>query len=278
MKLIPLSGERGRGMFAQVDDDKAELVARYTWYLYIGETGRHYAIANVPGTRGGPMIKLHQLIAGFPFVDHEDGDGLNCQQHNLRKATKSQNGANSGSRAGHLSTKASAGARPPASGTLRSLSTAATGTSATSPMKRRRRTPTMLRPWKPGGTTPGLTSRLSCGNLRADASQDAGRAAIAALPGPGPPTSGWGRSVPVVKGGTSASSPTRRTRPGLMMRRRRRSGASPANFLAERARRRAERRATIVPLRAEGLTLEQIGDQLGITRQAAWQHLKQAAQ
>ena len=46
--------------------------------------------------------------------------------------------------------------------------------------------------------------------------------------------------------------------------------------VAERSRRRAERRATVVRLRTEGLTLEQIAGQVGITRAAVWNHLKQA--
>jgi hypothetical protein len=34
---------------------------------------------------------MHSLITGLELVDHEDGDGLNNQQYNLRPATISQN-------------------------------------------------------------------------------------------------------------------------------------------------------------------------------------------
>lgn len=44
-------------------------------------------------------------ISGRIIVDHRDGDGLNNQQHNLRKASKAQNGQNSQKRVCPTSSK-----------------------------------------------------------------------------------------------------------------------------------------------------------------------------
>jgi hypothetical protein len=37
---------------------------------------------------------MHTLITGLPFVDHEDGNGLNNQRYNLRPADHGLNNAN----------------------------------------------------------------------------------------------------------------------------------------------------------------------------------------
>lgn len=105
MQLIPLSGERGRGLFAQVDDDDCERAARYSWNLKTTTSGGQYAVAYVLGSgrRHHRKIYLHTLITGWSYVEHRDGDGLNCQRDNMRKATHRQNMANMKHRRGGTS-------------------------------------------------------------------------------------------------------------------------------------------------------------------------------
>jgi hypothetical protein len=100
--LIPLSGERGRGMFAQVDEADAAKVAGYSWSLKTSDGGNCYAVAYVRGSgrRGRRRVLMHTLLTGWARVDHEDGNGLNCTRRNMRKSTASQNGANSSARRG----------------------------------------------------------------------------------------------------------------------------------------------------------------------------------
>lgn len=81
---IALSGERGRGLFALVDVEDYEHVARWSWSL--GAQG-------YPCARRGP-VTLHRFIMGQPWIDHIDRDKLNNQRSNLRVATNAQNAQN----------------------------------------------------------------------------------------------------------------------------------------------------------------------------------------
>ena len=76
----------------QLDAADYAAVSIYCWSL-AQKRDKCYAIARVNGRR----VYLHRLIMGSPrgrIVDHEDGDGLNCQRHNLRVCTRSQNMGN----------------------------------------------------------------------------------------------------------------------------------------------------------------------------------------
>lgn len=86
-RWIPLT----RGLFALVDSDDYELVSQFSWSSTPGRK-TSYAV----GWVNGRVVKMHRLILGFPdeHVDHRDGNGLNNTRHNLRKATVSQNHAN----------------------------------------------------------------------------------------------------------------------------------------------------------------------------------------
>lgn len=91
---IPLSGRRGAGLYVIVDIRDAHL-ATHKWYAE--ERNRTvYARRDLPR---GPADKrrkqyLHQAILDVKFVDHRDGDGLNCRRCNLRSANASQNACN----------------------------------------------------------------------------------------------------------------------------------------------------------------------------------------
>lgn len=102
MRTIPLGGKRAAGRIALIDDEDWNLVSPYRWWVQeqvrVGPR-RHgpYAAATLPQHQN---IFMHNLILGHKRVDHADGDGLNNQRANLRIATRSQNGANSGPRRG----------------------------------------------------------------------------------------------------------------------------------------------------------------------------------
>lgn len=92
MKEIPLT----KGYIAQIDDWEYERVARWKWQVYLDRDGRAYAVHK----RAFPNkdIYLHRFIMDAPpgtLVDHKDGNGLNCQRHNMRLATHSDNMHNS---------------------------------------------------------------------------------------------------------------------------------------------------------------------------------------
>ena len=85
-----------QGKTALIDDDDADMVSRFKWRVQ-KDKHRFYAMACIP-QEGRPSkdISLHRLVMRFPKneVDHINGDGLDCQKHNLREATKSQNQRN----------------------------------------------------------------------------------------------------------------------------------------------------------------------------------------
>ena len=90
MKTIPLT----RGYVALVDDADFALVSAYKWRVATPSGHTAYAISG--NTKDNNAILMHRLILGIlndpsVFADHRNGDGLNNQRSNLRKATKQQN-------------------------------------------------------------------------------------------------------------------------------------------------------------------------------------------
>ena len=85
MKIINLT----YGKIALVDDKDYDFLSTFKWRAQ-KENIHWYAVASLEGQ----SIKMHWLIMPLdkPFVvDHADGNGLNNQRSNLRKATPSQN-------------------------------------------------------------------------------------------------------------------------------------------------------------------------------------------
>lgn len=81
------------GRYFEIDDEDYEVVSKYNWYaspkIYIYTLDR------------GEAIYLHRLLLDAnegELVDHQDRDPSNNRKYNLRKATVSQNAANSGPR------------------------------------------------------------------------------------------------------------------------------------------------------------------------------------
>ena len=105
MRTIVLGGRKAAGRVALVDDEDFEMACQRAWHVHGhvrpgGGIDGPYAKANLGG---GATIFLHNLITGLRYIDHVNGDGLDCRRSNLRAATKSQNGANRRSSAGSSS-------------------------------------------------------------------------------------------------------------------------------------------------------------------------------
>jgi hypothetical protein len=96
---IALSGKRGAGLAALVDDADAAAAEGYSWHLYTsggsGSRKINYARAYVRGSgkAGQLYVTLHGLLAGCQ-IDHVNGDGLDCRRVNMRPATPGQNSHN----------------------------------------------------------------------------------------------------------------------------------------------------------------------------------------
>lgn len=96
MKEIYLKGKNGTaftGLVAKVDDDDYEWLKNYNW-IAVKRNHTHYAIVK----SNKKQIQMHRVVLGINlptvFADHIDGNGLNNQKSNLRKATKFQNSCN----------------------------------------------------------------------------------------------------------------------------------------------------------------------------------------
>jgi hypothetical protein len=92
MKLIPLT----QGKFAQVDDWNYDWLMKWKWQAH-KDRYTYYAVRSswIEGKRC--RIAIHREILNAQKgikVDHQDRDGLNCLENNIRLATNSENGAN----------------------------------------------------------------------------------------------------------------------------------------------------------------------------------------
>jgi hypothetical protein len=91
MKSITLT----MGKVAQVSDHRFTELNKRKWRAHWNGWNWHAAT-----TINGKNVYLHRYIMGVTdsrvIVDHKDGDGLNCQDGNLRICTTSQNGMNRG--------------------------------------------------------------------------------------------------------------------------------------------------------------------------------------
>lgn len=83
------------GHVVLIDTADAPLVDGHHW---CANTTKLTTYAQAGGQRR-PLVLMHRLILGAPvgvLVDHRNGNGLDNRRANLRLATRSQNGANSG--------------------------------------------------------------------------------------------------------------------------------------------------------------------------------------
>lgn len=89
-----------KNKFALVDDEDYERISKYIWHAELDVTGIWYVKTNIRSNNKVTTIRLHRLVLNLnikdPQVDHINGNGLDCQKHNLRLATGTQNQANRG--------------------------------------------------------------------------------------------------------------------------------------------------------------------------------------
>src|SRR5437660_1379321 len=93
-----------QGYVALVDDEDFKRVSQFKWHARVVRrkdgSVRTVYVGRMTRRKDGSRIghKLHRFILGVTTpeveVDHKDGDGLNCQRHNLRKATHAENQQN----------------------------------------------------------------------------------------------------------------------------------------------------------------------------------------
>jgi hypothetical protein len=88
-----------RGMVALVDDEDFGAVSSRKWGARCSN-GLWYARSG----RGGKIAMHHFIMGSSEIIDHRDGNGLNNQRSNLRRATQAQN---MGNRAKHKTASSS---------------------------------------------------------------------------------------------------------------------------------------------------------------------------
>ena len=80
-----------------MDDEDYELVMRHKWQLKrVKNSARKYAITSIQKGGKKTSMTMHRFILEHysRLFDHWDGNGLNNQKSNLRKATNIENGRN----------------------------------------------------------------------------------------------------------------------------------------------------------------------------------------
>jgi len=89
MKEIQLT----KNQMAQVDDEDYVWLSRFKWHAAQCETvGKYYARTEMFNDKGKQTAFLmHNLILGAKNIDHRDGNSLNNQKANLRRATQRDN-------------------------------------------------------------------------------------------------------------------------------------------------------------------------------------------
>ena len=88
-----------QGFVTFVDDEDFERFGYFKWYARVYKNGTVYAARRIKGK----WISLHKAITGTgprELIDHRDGNSLNNQRANLRRATVAQNMFNSKPRLG----------------------------------------------------------------------------------------------------------------------------------------------------------------------------------
>lgn len=102
MKIINWSSKKFGSLEIMVDDEDYERVKKYPWGVLkcISSDVLYVKSRNVDSEKPRKYFSIHRFIMGIDdpktFVDHKDGNGLNCQKENLRVATNRDNCRNRG--------------------------------------------------------------------------------------------------------------------------------------------------------------------------------------
>lgn len=92
--------ELTQGKWALVDDADYDYLSQFKWHAVLcslpGHVVKWYARRKKRIDGGQQCLYMHREIKATPprmVEDHEDGDGLNNQRHNLRTVTQAENTA-----------------------------------------------------------------------------------------------------------------------------------------------------------------------------------------
>ena len=104
MKLIPLSGKWGRGLFTIIDDRDYRSVIPYKWHGEKKKLSKTIYVSTK--IKRNIVTYLHRFITNAKTgeeIDHVDMNGLNNCRSNLRIVNKSQNMRNTSIRSDNTS-------------------------------------------------------------------------------------------------------------------------------------------------------------------------------
>lgn len=98
MKQIPVHSRQGIVAYCLVDDTDYDELSQYRWSFTGTRKGKKRLYVS-RGTGNGGRMLIHRQIMGMKKgdrtqVDHKDGNPLNNQRSNLRKATNALNSQN----------------------------------------------------------------------------------------------------------------------------------------------------------------------------------------